>query len=182
MTIIVWDGVNLAADRNVGHDRFAEWREKKIFRHGNLLVGFTGGVLHRDVVVNWILSGKSRETTPRFEENNFQGIVIDVKNKTIDYYKDSLASYTVPYDLKIALGSLECYAKGALAVGANAQQAVHTALTVFATRPEVRFYDIDVLSSEILEEPELVVKPTVKRKKHQKEVVNVKARDINLAP
>lgn len=152
MTIIVWDGISLAADRNVGHDRFAEWQEKKIFRHGNLLVGFTGGILHRNAIVNWILAGKSKEDQPRFADDNFQGIVIDVKNKTIDYYKDSLASYSVPYELKIALGSLEAYAKGALMVGANAAHAVHTALNVFATRPEVAFYDIDILSSEVIED------------------------------
>ena len=179
MTIIVWKDGSLAADRNVGHDRFAEWSEKKIFRHGNLLVGFTGSILQRDAIVSWILAGKPHDKPPKMPEMDFIGIVIDVKNKTIDYYKESLVSYRVPYETPICLGSLNQYAEGAVMVGASAMQAVNTALTVFATRPEVRFYDIDVLSSEVLEEPEPVVKPVPRvRKKRQKEVVDVKPKVV----
>ena len=150
MTVIAWDGKNLAADQNTGFNAVSLWKEKKIFRIKDCLLGYTGmntGV--RDAFATWLHHDRSPKMTPQLpEKSSFAVILIDCKKKEAFIYRNSTIATRFPFDLPLGLGSLELVCNGALLMGATAEEAVNTALHAFRMRPEVRFSDIDVLSSE----------------------------------
>lgn len=170
MTVIAWDGKNLAADRNTGFNAVSLWKEKKIFRIKDCLLGYTGmntGI--RDAFATWLHHDRSPEMTPRLpEKSSFAVILIDCKKREAFFYRNNTVATQFPFDLPIAIGSFELACNGALLMDATAEQAVNTALQTFRLRPDAKFFDIDVLSSEYKHKE---VSPSVSVKRVRKPAV-----------
>lgn len=147
MTCVVWkDGV-MAADRNTGLGVIAEWEEQKIFKLNGYLLGFSGFTSTRDKIITWIVNEKDDKFFPEINpKEDYSFILIDCINKKFYLYDNSLEPSELPYDYPYAIGSLQYLATGAMYVGANAKEAVDAALRTYKLRPEVKFFNIDVIS------------------------------------
>ena len=132
MTTIAWDGVTLAADRQITtHDGYRiapGWGMTKIFQHSDYLIGFAGIVEHweryRRHAQTLSLAQVLEENLPpeaRLEESQFDVLIIGFDSQV---YTD-LSGLIVPSTADaIAIGSGAEYALGALAAGASAARAV----------------------------------------------------------
>jgi 20S proteasome alpha/beta subunit len=125
MTIIVWDGKTLAADKqatNAGLKR----KVTKIFRiHGDL-VGFSGDFDYAQAMRKWLEDGAKLDDFPKHQANNddWVGVLVIKSDGRIYKYERS----AVPIDFTeggvICLGSGRDFAYGAMAMGADAVRAV----------------------------------------------------------
>jgi ATP-dependent protease HslVU (ClpYQ) peptidase subunit len=128
MTIIVWDGKTLAADRQATCGNLAR-SMRKISRYGDILIGGAGTRSAVDAVMNWVLKGCVAQDFPKLSsvpaERDVSLWVIN-KNGTIRKFEDS--PFPMVYDDNVfAEGSGRDFAYGAMAMGANAIQAVEIA-------------------------------------------------------
>ena len=164
MTVIVWDGKSLAADRNTGRDVIAEWQERKIFTlNGGKLFGFSGNTLLRDKFITWISNGFFQELAPILAPNeSLDAILIDPAKKEVLFCSNNTEFYRVPYGHKFAMGSLGPFAEGALMMGATAEEAVFAALNTSSVSLEVKWRkitDVDVLDAREVQ----TIKPKKRR-------------------
>lgn len=151
MTCIAWSNGYLAADRNTAVGYLSEWEEQKIFKINGYLFGFSGHTTVRDAVITWLMNDKDPAKLPDLGSNNdFSIIVIDCISKKVYYYENNLQETEIPYHVPVTLGSLAYPAKGALIVGATAEEAVQAALRTFKLRPEAKFHTVDVLKAEMV--------------------------------
>jgi len=127
MTVIVWDGKTLAADKmamNLGWG-FSVTKIRKL-EDGTLLafVGEDGPGL---ALVNWYQNGADLTQYPKSQddENRWARLIV-VKDRNIITYDQSPVA--IPYEGPTgAWGSGRDFALGALAMGADARQAVEIA-------------------------------------------------------
>lgn len=127
MSIIVWDGKTLAADRQWTAGNLIR-TTTKIWRHGDILMGGAGTFWHMEALRNWVTNGMipakfpelkiKDDTVPSFWLINRSGMVAKLEDS--------------PYPLTcldpfFAEGSGRDFAYGALAMGADARQAVEVA-------------------------------------------------------
>lgn len=127
MTVIVWDGQILAADRqssNNGQKRSVT----KIRKIGDSLYGISGSFDRGMAVFRWIEDGKKPEEWPEFQrkEEDYVYLVEITANKEILKYERE------PWPMLIeepcyAQGCGRDYAMGAIYMGANAVEAVKAA-------------------------------------------------------
>lgn len=129
MTVIVWDGKTLAADRqhNSGNLRCVV---NKLTRHGDMLIGGAGLVTTTQAMTDWIIAGMDRATFPKEfiidEPGQSSPVWVINRNGTIAKFENS------PYpmimqDKTFAEGSGRDFAYGAMAMGADAVKAVEVA-------------------------------------------------------
>ena len=125
MTIIVWDGKTLASDKqatNAGLKR----QVTKIFVINGHMVGFSGDFDYAQTMKHWFESGCKPEEFPKHQEddNKWVGMVVITPDKRVLKYERS------PYPMDFTEAGAHCFgagrdfAYGALAMGANAVEAV----------------------------------------------------------
>ncbi|MES2352088.1 MAG: hypothetical protein V4641_31350 [Pseudomonadota bacterium] len=124
MTVIVWDGKTLAADKRCSYGGM-NCTVTKIFRVGALLVGGSGDVPYIQAMVDWVRRGRNVADYPvdQRDKDNWQPIiVIEPSGKAMMYER---TPYPIIYDDTVmVLGSGREYARAALYMGATAAEAV----------------------------------------------------------
>jgi 20S proteasome alpha/beta subunit len=126
MTVIVWDGKTLAADKR-GTYGYVGLKTTKIKKHNNYLLGSCGNSNYGRALVDWFISGGDTEEFPEaIDSDNGGSLMVITPDRKILYYD------RYPYPLVIegpfhAIGSGSELATGALAMGADAIRAVEIA-------------------------------------------------------
>jgi hypothetical protein len=125
MSVIVWDGKTLAADR-MSVSANLKRTTTKIWRHKDMLIGGAGTAVAIQAMVEWITHHKcDREKFPKLENEDVTIWVIN-RNGTQAKFEDSPFPLTY-HDEKWADGSGRDFAYGALEMGADAVRAVEVA-------------------------------------------------------
>jgi ATP-dependent protease HslVU (ClpYQ) peptidase subunit len=129
MTIIVWDGATLAADRRAVSGTLKR-SMTKIFRHGDILFGGAGVWTTLEAMRSWVMGGCVFGEFPTLPKDDRDREVTSLwvvnRNGTILKFEDS--PYPIRYNDPIfADGSGREFAYGAMAMGANALEAVQIA-------------------------------------------------------
>jgi len=125
MTVIVWDGYRLAADKRAtsnGNRRTIT----KIRRHGHELLGFSGDLCQALTLQQWYMDGAIPHEFPKqCEEGNQTLVVIGAKREIMCYVA---CPYPEVYEESYhAWGSGRDYALAAMFLGQNAIEAVRIA-------------------------------------------------------
>ena len=128
MTIIVWDGVTLAADKQVTTGGLKQ-TVTKIFEIRGHLVGFSGDFDLAQTLKHWFKEGADISNYPAFqsEDDKFVAMLVITPNKEILKYERSPHPILMNESKVYAMGSGRDFAVGALAMGATAEEAVRIA-------------------------------------------------------
>lgn len=126
MSIVVWDGTSLVADRQATcADMKIECQKIHLLRGlTNTIVAFTGNIGEGLVLVDWVRNGQKKEEWPEFQKDNDRWcrLIIVIRNLVVMYETEPMP---IPqYGPFNAWGSGRDFAMGALAMGANAVEAV----------------------------------------------------------
>lgn len=129
MTVIVWDGTTLAADRQGVATEMRSIRTK-IYRNDEreIVYGYTGDLARGLIVIDWYLKGADPNQFPKHQEgiDDSWGRLIVADKNGCRCYEDS--PFPLPVEQQyMAWGSGRDYAMGALAMGADARKAVEIA-------------------------------------------------------
>ena len=128
MTVIVWDGKTLAADKQATNSGL-KMTCTKLRRVNGCLIGVSGDFDLAQTTVKWFADGADPEKFPKHQETDdkWVGLVCITPDKRVLKYERS------PYPMEytemefFAVGSGRDYALGALAMGADAVTAVEVA-------------------------------------------------------
>lgn len=127
MTVIVWDGKTLAADKRCSYGGM-NCTVTKITRIGALLVGGSGDVPYIQAMFDWVRRGRSVDDFPadqRTKDDWQPIIVVEPDGRAMMYER---TPYPVRYDdIQMVIGSGREYARAALYMGATAAEAVAVA-------------------------------------------------------
>lgn len=126
MSIIVWNGSTIAADRQgTCADMKVTLRKIRVLKSG-VVLAWTGAQEQGIALVGWYEAGADRDKWPAFQkgENWTQLIVADANGA--DLYEREPEPQMV-HDEFMAWGSGRDFAMGALAMGADAKTAVEIA-------------------------------------------------------
>ena len=126
MSVVAWDGKNLAADKLMcGND--CTRTTTKIFRVKDAVIAFTGDIACGLILLDWYKDGCKKEDYPAFQtdKEDWTRMIIADKKGCRFYEKYPIAiEVEDPYS---AWGSGRDFAMGALAMGATAGEAVKVA-------------------------------------------------------
>ena len=126
MSVVVWDGISLAADRQCTNGEF-RFNTQKLFRHQNgTLSAFTGSIDTGLAMRRWYDEGAQRETWPVGQRHENWSRLIIATDIAVFYYEQEPEAIPL-LQKQMAWGSGRDFALGALAMGATAQQAVEIA-------------------------------------------------------
>lgn len=123
MSVVVWDGISLAADRG-GTDGFTMWAMDKIHMYGSEALTGVGPHDAIAALVGWYKAGASPDNMPR---SLYPAELIVTSPDGLRRYE---ANRPTPIDHglnKCAFGVGRDFAYGAMAMGATATQAVEVA-------------------------------------------------------
>lgn len=126
MTIIVWDGQTLAADKRAECNGLAR-TVTKIRRVRGHLVGTSGNAARGVELVAWFERGADPATWPKYQENDdfVDMLVITPDGKVLKYER---SAYPIHFeDKQFAMGSGRDYAMAVLSLGFYARRAVEVA-------------------------------------------------------
>lgn len=128
MTIIVWDGKTLAADKQLTNNGL-KCRTTKIFKISGNLVGVTGDFDYAQAMLSWFGSGARPSDFPdhQKEDSKFVGMLVITPDKQILKYERSPHPIDFTECGALCVGSGRDYAYGALYMGATAYRAVEAA-------------------------------------------------------
>jgi 20S proteasome alpha/beta subunit len=123
LTIIVWDGMTLAADkRSVNSGRATT--VTKIFRVNDALVGVTGDFARGLELVEWFKAGAVPSALPAFQRSNDDYVpMLVVRHSGVFLYEQALIPFEVEEPF-FAIGSGRDCALTALHLGYSAREAV----------------------------------------------------------
>lgn len=124
MTVIVWDGKFLAADKlaEVGGSEFSV---TKIFRVNDLLVGLAGDFPHALLIRDWLDAGATGVFPARLDPNCW-GVALVVRTDRSVWRYEGPSPIRIE-DAQYASGSGADAARAALECGADALRAVEIA-------------------------------------------------------
>mgnify|MGYP003629723869 CR=1 FL=1 len=126
MSVVVWDGYSLAADRQAtnGGTISSITKIKKIDNH---LYGFVGSFDRSQILMAWVEAGKDPQEWPEFqsEEDSVYMIEITPDKKIFKYEREPIPFHVE--ELQAAIGCGKAFAYGALYMGATSVQAVEAA-------------------------------------------------------
>jgi hypothetical protein len=126
MSVVVWDGKTLAADRQ-GDSGGTAFTIKKLFKlKGGEIVAFVGAYCNGLMVLEWYEAGAKKEEWPDCQKTDDWVTFIVASDKECFYYQRSPTPISV-MDKFRAWGSGEDIALGAMEMGANAIKAVAVA-------------------------------------------------------
>lgn len=132
MTIIVWDGKTLAADKQATDDgvrrTVTKIRRVKSGPNKGCLIGGSGACAQSNALMNWFEAGGDPEFFPKYQENEQLAAILTVitPDKKILRYEYT-PTPIVFEDEQYCTGSGRDFAYGALALGADAVNAVAVA-------------------------------------------------------
>ena len=127
MSVIVWDGKMLAADRRACHGNLIR-TTTKIFKINNHLYGYAGVAATGEELLAWHVAGADPNSFPlsqRDPETSCSPLVI-TPDKRVLTYESSPYPLTF-HDTHFAIGSGRDFALAALLLGYPADEAVATA-------------------------------------------------------
>lgn len=135
MTVIAWDGVNLAADKQAseGNTRHVTTKIKRIQKgeFKGYLVGGAGSTSQSNQMIVWFESGADPNFFPRYQDDETVAAqLLAISPDKIIYRFDFNPIPCVLEDGVYAIGSGRDVALGAIAMGATAQQAVEIASSI----------------------------------------------------
>lgn len=130
MTIIVWDGKTLAADKQTT-DGGQKIKCTKIFKWKGHLIGGSGTAVLNEAMFEWFKDGADHSSFPDYinldDDNDCHMLVITPKGKILNYENNPYPmDYTENKVFCIGCGSPYAYA--ALSMGADAKRAVEVAI------------------------------------------------------
>lgn len=127
MTVIVWDGKTLAADKQATNNGHAS-AVTKIHRIGESLIGFSGDACFARAMLQWAKNGFNPATFPAHQasEDDYVGfLLIEPGGRLLKYER---TAYPIEIEEKThAMGSGRDYALAALYLGKTAREAVEVA-------------------------------------------------------
>lgn len=127
MTTIAWDGKMLAADRRVSYGNCSDHQRTKIYRRGDgALCGAVGQSSRCAAFTRWFLSGEQGERPAMGEKSDAVHAIIVGADGVLTIH-DEAGWFEVEAQFT-AIGSGCDYALGAMAMGADAGDAVRTAI------------------------------------------------------
>lgn len=128
MTIIVWDGKTLAADKQATNSGLKR-KVTKIYKVRGNLIGFSGELDFAFAMKKWFEDGADVEKFPKHQEddNKWVGMLVITPDKRVLKYERSPVPMEFTECDAMCIGSGRDYAFGALAMGANAVRAVEVA-------------------------------------------------------
>ena len=128
MTVVVWDGKTLAADKQATNNGL-KLKTTKIFRMRGHLVGFTGSLDYVSLMHKWFEDGADPEKYPKQQEddNKWVGMIVITPDKKILKYEQTAYPIDFTETKQLCIGSGRDFAFGALAMGADAYTAVEVA-------------------------------------------------------
>lgn len=125
MSVIVWDGKTLAADRMVVSGNLKR-STTKIWRRGDMLIAGAGTAVGIQAMLEWIEDGCDKEKFPKLRDGEDVSVWVVNRSGAMAKFEDS--PYPLTYmDDTWADGSGRDFAYGALAMGADAAKAVEVA-------------------------------------------------------
>lgn len=127
MSIIVWDGKMLAADKRATNNGHAA-TTSKIFRIDGMLIGFSGDACFGLAMLAWLKEGADPKQFPESQKSSddYAGVVRIERSGLILKYERS--PFPMPiHDRAFAMGSGRDYALAALHLGKGAREAVEVA-------------------------------------------------------
>lgn len=128
MTVIAWDGKTLAADKRASYGGMI-CTVTKIQKINGLLVGGSGDMCHVLSLIEWVRGGRNIDKFPKHQEDkdDFTGFLVVELDGTTSIYERT--PYPIKYEQDhVAIGSGREYARAALHLGCNAQEAVCVAI------------------------------------------------------
>lgn len=127
MTIIVWDGKTLAADKQASSHNTMR-KITKIRRIHGQLVGISGDADRGMSMFAWLENGADIEKYPKFQDSeNYVDMVVISSDGTIKKYEKTPHSIIFE-DANFAMGSGRDFALAAMHLGCDAYRAVEVAI------------------------------------------------------
>lgn len=130
MTVLCWDSKTLAADKraNDGHLHFTT---TKIFKHGDLLIGFSGTIALGHAMREWIANGcKVADFPAKQSTEEFAETVVIRKQKRGKPVITIFEQEPVPYRIENEFYASGCgrdFALAAMYLGKSSKEAVEIA-------------------------------------------------------
>lgn len=124
MSIVAWDGKNLAAD-NQGTNNGLRMRTQKIFQAPSkeAVMAFTGDIEQGLALLEWFTKGEVLEDWPSFQKaENWTRMICASKGRAFIFELLPIRQYV--FDPFMAWGSGRDFAMGAMAQGASATEAI----------------------------------------------------------
>lgn len=130
MTVIVWDGTTLAADKMLDcyHARMTTTKIRRFKdRSGEYLLGASGDAGAMGALMDWFVRGANPDKWPACQSTEHSGMLLVVSSAGwVKMYTTTPYGYDIQ-DPKTAQGSGRDYALAAMAMGADATKAVEIA-------------------------------------------------------
>ena len=128
MSVIVWDGQTLAADKQMTNGGLM-LIGSKIFKIGDDLVGFTGDYDYGLGMKHWFETGADPHSFPsnQNDKDSWVGILVVKPDGRVLKYDRCPHPYDLSQNRFVCLGSGRDFAYGALEMGADAVRAVEVA-------------------------------------------------------
>ena len=130
MTVIVFDGKQMVADRRMSSGNMHETVQKIHRLFGGVVVGFSGSVAHQGPMLQWVTEGVNPEAYPgpAFDAEHPMDAEMLVVNKWGQVFTFVGGPYLVEVlSRPVVIGSGAAYVLGAMAAGADAVRAVEIA-------------------------------------------------------
>lgn len=133
MTIIVFDGKTLAADKMVS-DSTGYYTTKKIGRlNDGSLYGFCGYPHQAAKIIAWLNRDRKLEEYPEQTERDLDACVLVITKDRKKFLYNSIAGSSEVADKYVVLGSGQAYALAGLHCGLDAKKAVKLAIKLCPT-------------------------------------------------
>lgn len=130
MTVIVWDGTTLAADKR-GMTGGLTYRVTKIMRQGDTLIGISGHLGHGLAVADWLAGGRDPAKYPAVEGDDRSYVLVVHRDGLLERFEGSRYPIVVA-ERYHAIGGARDFAVAALYLGRNAHEAVAVACALSA--------------------------------------------------
>ena len=126
MSVVVWDGTWLAADRQANTADLAVTCQKLMRAENGNILAFTGTLECGLMLAQWYNEGANPDKWPEFQKTEEWTRLIVVDNEGASIYEKLPIAQKI-HDTHASWGSGRDYALGAMAMGADAKRAVEIA-------------------------------------------------------
>lgn len=144
MTTIAYDGRTIAADSLACYgDERCHVPIQKIWVEGRVIYALAGSSRMLTPLMKWFKAGASPGDIPKGDSNDYAYTFLVIDDAGVRTYHHDCAYPNFFYEDKIAIGSGQDYAMGALMFGASAKEAVAVAAKMSVkTGGEIQVVDI----------------------------------------
>lgn len=126
MSVVVWDGKSLAADKQgqMGDMKITVNKTRRFLSDiGLIVMAWTGEQEQGLMLADWFCDGAAKDKYPAFQNTDYWSCLVIVDDNGLSYFEKQPVRQVVT-DSFIAFGSGRYYAMGAMAMGADAEKAV----------------------------------------------------------